>query len=41
MSSALELDQVEVLNSQKWIVTSSFCSNRLDQLIIRKGNDLG
>ena len=40
MSSALELDQVEELISQKMIVTSSVYSNRLDQLILRKANDL-
>ena len=38
---SLELDEVEELISQKWIVTSSVCSNRLDQLILRKANDLG
>ena len=40
MSSAVELDQVEELISKKWIVTSSIYSNSLDQLILKKANDL-
>ena len=35
MSSALELDYVEELITHGWTVTSSVCSNRLDQLILR------